>query len=424
MQAEASPPPPAAASHTPGGADQRPASAAAGAALIAAASHNIRQPFQAMRLFLHLLEGRLTDPAVAPILIRLTQAVEAGEGQVDALMALAALEAGTVEPVPVALDPAPLLTRLGEEMAVQAAAKGIRLRVRVQETARGEPRTIPADPALLERALRSLLANAIRHTDRGGVLLALRGRGAGVEIQVWDTGSGIPPDRLADVFRPYERIPPAPGSGAATVPGGLGLGLTIVRRLADLAGWTVSARSIPGRGSVFALRIGATGERLSTGPAPMVTRGGRHGGASTSSSAGLVGTVVAVVEDDRLQLAALDAMLREWGAIPVPAGHPAELTAALERQGLVPGLLVTDYRLPGGIPGTSVAATLRDRLGRTIPGLLLTGDSHPETQEAAREAGLTLVRKPVHPLHLRRALETALAGGDANGQKSRPLVRR
>ncbi|WP_119680049.1 hybrid sensor histidine kinase/response regulator [Indioceanicola profundi] len=357
--------------------------------LLTKASHDLRQPFQAMRLFLHLLESKLTDPGQHELAQRLEQALDSGEGMLNNLIEMNALEVGKLKPNPVEVELGSLMARLGQEFAAEAEAKGLTLRV-VRSTARAR-----TDAMMLERMLRQLLVNAVRHTEQGRVLLGVRRRGAELEIQVLDTGPGIPEDKREEVFAPFVRLP---GSEKRQ---GLGLGLAIVRRSAEMLGHGVELRSPSGKGACFAVRLppadGAAAEKAETVQA-----------APATVAEPALPLLIAVAEDDRLQLAALDGMLREWNLEPVAAPTREALMAALAKAGRPPALVVTDYRLPGGASGPDVIRDVRAAYGAGIPGLLLTGDNHPDTLAEAEAAGLVLVQKPIHPVRLRRAVDAAL----------------
>lgn len=212
---------------------------------LAAASHDLRQPIQGVRLFLDLLAERLQDPANQRAAAMATKALEGAEGLLTALLDVSTLDAGTVIPNPRELPLAEVVSDLVAELRPQAEAAGLSLR-RVACSCR-----VTTDPVLLQRILRNLLCNAIRYTDKGGILLGCRRRGHMVRIEVWDTGTGIPSDKIGAVFEDFVQL----GNPERDRSKGLGLGLSVVRRMADLLGYTVEVRSRPGRGSVFAVGI-------------------------------------------------------------------------------------------------------------------------------------------------------------------------
>lgn len=210
---------------------------------LASASHDLRQPFQAMRLFSAALAPYLDTPAALNIAAKLDEAMTAGELLLKALLDISTLEAGIVTPRPMAVSAAELIERLAREFQPQAEARGLSLRC---HAAAG---LVWTDPVLLERMLRNLLHNAVRYTARGGIVLAARRRGGCMVFEVWDTGLGIAEAEHGKVFEDFYQI----GNPERDRSRGLGLGLSVVARTARLLGHSVALRSRPGHGSVFAV---------------------------------------------------------------------------------------------------------------------------------------------------------------------------
>jgi signal transduction histidine kinase len=221
------------------------------------ALHDLRQPVSALRLYAEwLTEDHALAPELAPKLLR---AARAAEAQFDAVLEIARLDAGMVaiRHSPVALDE--LLSELEAQLRPLAMQKGLALRVRAL------PVTVEADPVVLRRMLVNLMANAIRYTPRGGILLAARRRGDAVSVEVWDTGVGIAESEHERVFDDFYRGHESDGAGES----GLGLGLAIVQRLAGRAGLPVSMHSRLERGTVFKLLL----QPWADGAAPPAIKG-------------------------------------------------------------------------------------------------------------------------------------------------------
>ncbi len=212
---------------------------------LAAASHDLRQPMQALRLYLDALAVRLSDPVAQAILDKAQVAMASGEGLLSALLDVSTLDAGMVQPSPRTLPLGEMLSDLLADCGPDAAAKGLSLRV--VDTGLHTC----SDPVLLRRILRNLVVNAIRYTDQGGVLVGCRRMGNSVRVEVWDTGCGIPQDKQDAIFEEFYQL----GNPSRDRAQGLGLGLSIVQRTAALLGHPVSVRSQPGRGSVFAIAL-------------------------------------------------------------------------------------------------------------------------------------------------------------------------
>jgi signal transduction histidine kinase len=219
---------------------------AAKAKFFAAASHDMRQPAQALTLLVEILRPYLVSPQARKAGAAMEQATQAMQGLLDTLLEVSRLDAGMVTPCFTHLSPARIIDRLVEDYAPQAAAKGLTLR---KFTAGGQAYS---DPALLERILRNLLENALRYTEQGGILIGCRRRGAGLAITIADTGQGIPEDQQESVFEEFIQL----ANPARDRRLGLGLGLSIVRRLAQLLDAEVTLRSIPGRGTVVTVALG------------------------------------------------------------------------------------------------------------------------------------------------------------------------
>jgi signal transduction histidine kinase len=208
---------------------------------LAAASHDLRQPFQAMELYREVLDARLTETGQRQALASLGAAMAGGRDLLNALLHVSTLEAGVTVPVVEAVDLRPLLSGLADEFATLAQRQGLGFRF-VPCTA-----TILTDRMLFTRMVRNLLTNALRYTAEGCVLMGCRRCGERVRIEVWDTGPGIPPERQAEIWEEFTQL----GNAERDRSKGLGLGLAIVARTGKLLGHPVGLHSQPGKGSVF-----------------------------------------------------------------------------------------------------------------------------------------------------------------------------
>ncbi|MDX1384779.1 MAG: PAS domain-containing sensor histidine kinase, partial [Thermoanaerobaculia bacterium] len=208
---------------------------------LAAASHDLRQPLQAAILYANVLQRQVEDGAVGETVAKLQRSLEALQGLLNRLLDVSRLDAQAVKPEKMSFSVQLMLERLTEELSPLADEKGIRLRMRPDEA------WIYSDPQLLERLLRNLISNAIRYTERGGVLIGCRHRGEELAIQVWDTGIGIPEKDQARIFDEFFQV----DNPARRRQSGLELGLAIVQRLSALLDHPVAFRSTVARGSVF-----------------------------------------------------------------------------------------------------------------------------------------------------------------------------
>jgi len=319
----------------------------------AAASHDLRQPLQAIGIYCSLLKKRATGP-LEPLARSLAAAVDSLSKLVEELLEISRLDAGAIQPrlQQVLLDE--MLGQIAQEFTPLAHGKGLELRVRKPRLA------VESDPVLLARVLRNLLGNAIRYTAKGGVLLAARPRGGLVSIEVWDTGPGIKQGELSRVFDEFYRGESSKGEPV----GGFGLGLSIVRRICNVLGHPLIVTTRPGSGTVFRIEtpLSALPHR---GPRPPATL-------NESNICPLTGHTLVLIEDNDEIRTSLGHLLHSWGAeVIADAGFSAELQAHLGTQRRV-DLIVADQNLREGATGVEVALKIRESLGGPVPVLMLT----------------------------------------------------
>jgi signal transduction histidine kinase len=352
---------------------------------LAAASHDLRQPMHALALTVGELREAARAPELATLARRIERSVDALEDLLDALLDVSKLDAGVVQPERRAFPVQPLLERLADEFAPAAEAKGLRFRV--------APTSLwtESDPTLLGRCLLNLVANAVRYTREGGVVVGCRRRRGEAEIVVADSGIGI---AAADQARIFEEFYQA-GSPQRDRAQGLGLGLAIVERVARLLGHAVVVKSQVGRGSTFGVRVPIVAPRPDAEPAP----------AGAGASAELQGVRVLVIEDEPDVRAALEGLLRRWGCSVAAAGSGGEALAAGRES---PDLVLCDLRLGNDENGFDVLDRLRARWGTSLHGIIVTADASPERIADAHAKGYPLLHKPIRPAKLRALVEQRL----------------
>ena len=360
--------------------------------LLAAASHDLRQPLHALGLYTAALAARAREAPFRSLVNNVQNAVAALEAQFAQLLDLSRLEAGALMPERSRVALAPLFARVAAEFRPQAAAKGLVFRCASTRLA------VDSDAALLERMLRNLVANAVRYTSRGGILIGGRRSGANVAVVVADTGVGIAPEHCDRIFEEFYQV--RSGRYWSAAPSGMGLGLAIVRRLAKLLGHDIALVSRLGSGSCFRISVPRAADAVHAfgSPVPALASAGR---------ASLDGTLVAVVDDDPAAIDAMAELFATWGATVVGGRDARTLLDALERWARYPDLVVADLRLGGGASGVITVRALRDELGFAVPALIVSGDTSPAAERAARSAGLTLLPKPV-VANVLEAVATAL----------------
>lgn len=351
---------------------------------LAAASHDLRQPMQAMSIFAHVLaehvdNGRLPNDA---LVANMQSSCEGLEALLDSLLDLSKAEIGAVTPDIRDVPLQPAFVQLRREFAEQARAKGLRLRVR------RSAHSVRTDGALLLRILRNLTSNALHYTERGAVFIGARRRGDRVRIEVRDSGVGIPETAHGEIFREFYQV----GNPERDRKKGLGLGLAIVDGLSRQLGIRVDLRSAPGRGSVFAMELplGVAGTDM-----PAVER---------QPVDVLRGCCIVVIDDEPLIRDAMASLLQGWGCDVVAGETAAAALAGLgDRR---PAAILADWRLREGRLGTGEVQELRRHFNEDIPALLITGEVAPDAELAA---GLPVIRKPIQGLRLRAQLNLLLS---------------
>jgi len=351
---------------------------------LAAASHDLRQPLQTLSLVRGILAKRIKDQSGTRLIAKLEETLSAMSGMLNTLLDINQLEAGIVRPDIVEFTIGGLLDRLKTEFAYHATAKQLDWRV-VDSSL-----NVRSDPRLLEQTLRNLLANAVKYTERGKVLLGCRRRGNKLRIEVWDTGIGIPAGQLEAIFEEFHQL----DNAARERNRGLGLGLSIVQRISDLLGNAVDVRSWPGRGSVFAVEV-PLGENKQLAPSAAQR---------IAAMAGPTGAIL-IVEDDPAIREMLEILFDGEGHRTTAVASSNE-ALALAARGALPSdiVIVADYNLPGDLTGVEVVARLREMQRREIPAIILTGDISTNTLRKIADAGCVHLSKPAEPETLTRQI--------------------
>jgi len=363
---------------------------------LAAASHDLRQPIHALSLLVAQMRspGRWADRN--EIVAQIEAGVAALGNLFDDLLDISKLEAGAVAAQLEDFAISAVLGAINAQFAPVAREKGLRLKV-LPVNAR-----VHSDPVLLQRVLSNFVSNAVRYTERGGVLVGCRRRGASLQIAVWDSGCGIPEDHREDIFREFVQLhSPDRDRGK-----GLGLGLAIVARLAPLLGSRVQLRSVPGRGSMFAISVPlaeAQDERTGVSSFPPYYE--------PTQGAPLRSVFAVVVDDDEAARAALQGLLAGWGCLTLAARGGTEALAMLAQHDRAPELVICDYHLGSEENGIDVIRRIQAASECSMPAILVTADGSPEMLRIARYHQYPVLLKPVAPAKLRALLTQLLAKG-------------
>jgi two-component system CheB/CheR fusion protein len=360
---------------------------------LAAASHDLRQPLQTLALLQALLARTVVGEKAQQLLARLDETLGAMSGMLNSLLDINQIEAGTVRAEIVSFPINDLLDRLKDEFTYLAQAQRLALRVVPCGL------SIRSDPRLLEQMIRNLLSNALKYTKRGKALLGCRRHEGMLSIEICDTGVGIPGPELQAIFEEYHQLDNTTHERSR----GLGLGLAIVQRLENLLGHRVRVRSHPGKGSVFAIEVAlapsGTAQRLDyhrPGADDGITEGVRHTG------------VILVVEDDPDVRDLLEHFLNDEGHRTLTAPDGIAALELMARGTLRPELILADYNLPNGMNGLQVAATLREKLHREIPVIVLTGDISTAALRDISLQDCVQLNKPVKLKELTRVIQRLL----------------
>ena len=343
---------------------------------LAAIGHDLLQPLHAAHLFADALRQRSAGEQHT-LAVQIGGALDSTTDLLTTLLDMSRLEAGGLVPEPRDFPLADVLDPLVAQFGVMAADRGLRLR-HVPTRA-----WVRSDPQLLRRVLQNFLANALRYTDQGEVLLGVRRRKGRLLVEVHDTGPGIEPAQRELIFEEFRRGVDAPGQG-------LGLGLAIAQRIAGLLEGRVHLASATGKGSVFGIDVTRSKAGVTHKPRPQ----------------GLAGMRVLVVDNEADAREALAAVLRGWGCQVEAVADGASAQAALQ---IAPaGLWIFDYHLDQGDDGVSLYRRLVQG-GEAAPCLILSADQTGAVRVAAQDAGLPLLMKPLRPLALKSVLDRVLA---------------
>jgi CheY-like chemotaxis protein len=337
---------------------------------------------QAVVLLVESLGERVHEPGVRRIVDNISSSVTAMSTLLNEILDISRFDAGAVKPQRTTVAIEEVLQRLRTSFAEPAARKGLVLRVRPCGA------FVDTDPVLLYRLLCNLVHNAVRYTNRGGVLVGCRPRMDGVSIEVWDSGVGIGPTQIHEIFREFYQV----DNPQRDRDQGLGLGLAIVERTARVLEHPISVRSRLGRGSVFSVLVRYGDAARAQPPAP------------ARAALPLHGCTVLVIEDSREIREAMAALLDGWGCLVIAAVDGAEAEARARDREL--HAIVADYNLPAGETGVAALQRLAQRHPHALR-VIMSGDIDPGVMRAADEAGIPLLHKPLKPARLRALLGSA-----------------
>jgi signal transduction histidine kinase/CheY-like chemotaxis protein len=352
---------------------------------LAIASHDLRQPVHALGLFAATLERRLKGTGDEPLVRNMVRSIDGLDRSFNAMLDVSRLDAGAIEPNLQHFPLRDLFRRLHMHFAGLAEQAGLNLRFSPGG------KSVTSDPQLLERIVGNLIQNAIKYTERGGIVVVARSTATHFNVEVWDTGVGIRGTDLPRIFDEFYQV----GRGQRTRGQGLGMGLAIVKRLARLLGHSLTVVSQPGRGTMF--RIG-----IAQGGLPVIQD--VTAAADTLPMPVLQPRTVLIVDDEESIRVGLCLLLEEWGYQALAAADMAQAVQAVGMLEAPPDLILSDLHLGEGPDGIAAVQAVRQRCGCEIPAVLITGDTTHDEMRRATDSGHPVLFKPVQPRKLLNAL--------------------
>ena len=351
---------------------------------LAAASHDLLQPLNAARLYTSTLVERAGGTGLDELAHSIEASLTAVEEIMSALLDISRIDAGALRPVSAPFAMADLMKKIEVEFTPLARKKNVRLTlVESRAGAMG-------DRALVGRIVQNLVSNAIKYTRPGGrVLVGVRRRGAKIRLDIIDTGIGFSKDQHALIFAEFSRL-----EHGARMAQGLGLGLSIVKRLVAALGLTLELDSREGKGSRFSLTL----------PYVKLGRPGTTEGPQVSEAASnLTGVKVLCVDNERAILDAMEGLLSGWGCDVRSARSLKDIAKDQVLLGWLPDLVLMDYHLDQ-TSGLDAIEWLRQNVGGHLPAALVTADRTAEVRALAGERGVAVITKPVKPAALRATI--------------------
>ena len=357
---------------------------------VAAASHDLLQPLSAAKLYVSSLVDGDRNEADRAVVEKAQNALMSVENIIDALLDISKLDSGAASLDISSVALGDILRQLEDEFVPHAALKGLDLRV-VSSSA-----VVMSDASYLRRILQNLIANAIRYTDSGKVLVGVRRSGRSLRLEVWDTGPGIPDDDQDIIFQEFRRL-----NARASASEGMGLGLAIVERACARLGHPLSLRSVIGRGSGFFVSVPhSRGTQTSAGPEPTLSMVHRLREQKP---------VVLLVENDLELRRAMTLLLKKWNVEVLDAQTPGEAFALLDKIDAAPDAFLIDYQLDNGESGLDLLDALLARHG-DVPSRIVSADRSAELRQMCKERGVELLSKPIDPKLLENFLVSTLPG--------------
>ncbi len=364
----------------------------ANSAFLAAASHDLRQPVQALSLLNGALRRTAKDELIVEMVDSQQHSLDAMTNLLNSLLDISRLDAGAVQPEIEDFPIQRLVDRLSAELSRQAMQKELKFKSCKCDA------IVHSDPNMLGEIIQNLVSNAIQYTDSGSVSLTCREENGYLRIGISDTGIGIEPDQLDMIFQAFHQVK-TPGRDTE----GFGLGLAIVKRMADLLDHEISVESIPAKGSKFTVSMPIVTEAAK---ASRKVRKKRADRAETPVSG-----LVILIEDDVQVANAWGLLLEAEGFHVATASSATEARAVVDHLDSPPELIISDFYLLDGSTGVEAVAEIRRRFDRIIPAFIVSGDTSKMVKEARTTENCAIMNKPVNTDHLLLIAKEAVATG-------------
>jgi len=354
---------------------------------LATASHDLRQPLYALGLYRSLLKQKLNHASQYELMDNLEQAELALNSLLDALLDISKFDAGQIKINQQTIECHHLMHQLVIEFEPQFKQKKLDFRIHPQTL------IIETDPILLSRILRNLLHNALRYTFQGGVLFSARLRSPCIEFQIWDTGQGIAQDKQSLIFEDFMQL----HNTERQQQQGLGLGLSIVQRIAKLLNYPIQLKSTLNKGSVFSIQVPLSKKTKAT-PSVIVPVN------NPIEITTLFNLNIILVEDQKEVLRATELLLENWGCTVIGFRCFEQLKSHLDNNPQAPDVIITDYRLPPPNTGIDVIKYIQLLYKQSIPALIITGDTAAAQLNILIKSGIPILYKPLKIARLRAFL--------------------
>ena len=351
---------------------------------LASASHDLRQPLNAMQMYIAALQSKVKDKEILRIIEDINSVSISTARLLNALLDVSELEVGAIKPRHEIFSVNNILISIFQSFLPLAKDKELDFRIVPSSL------YVESDPALLERILGNFMSNAIRYTDKGSVLIGCRRKGSEVSIEVWDTGCGISDDQMSLIYEDFYQVENKERDRGK----GLGLGLALAKRLSDSLDHKIDSKSSLGRGSCFSVRVDLAENKADTNQDEIFM-----------NIMNLSGINILLIEDDIDVLKATKQLLESWGCNVKTARNKDEVMNLIKEDPYKnPDIILADNRLPGDASGIDITYLIQEKLQTSIPCVIMTGDVERSHVQGIIEQGFPVLLKPIQPAKFRAML--------------------